>query len=316
MSFILLSDVHLSMKNPKSRLDILPETQWEKLTYVFEFAARHSCPILQAGDLCDNPRSWYLLPLLASFLRSYQKRNVHLYCIFGQHDTYLYSETSRSATITGSLAKGGLLHILTATPTLIEGIEVVGASFGEPVPEPPREGRNTILVVHAPISTRELWPGHKYNSAVVYSKRHPYDLILCGDIHRKFRTIVGTKNKKYCVNTGPLLRREAKEYNFKHKPGFALWTPEATSPLKFINVPCKPATDVLTVEASNTEKKIQRTLNDLAGGLKQANATPNVNIMENLERVLQEHSVHTDSSTNLRIRNLLTDFLQEIDGVT
>ena len=246
MKLVLLSDVHLSWDNPIARKDNLFETQFKKLNFVFDWATDNNANILQAGDLFHRPRSWYLLPVMIDFLKNHSAK---LHCVFGQHDTYLYSEDIRKTTSLGILAKLGLVDILDMHLINEEGVLIVGCSYGKKIPEIEDFGESDpyckILVIHAPISDAPLYPGHELTYARNFLRLHnEYDLILCGDIHKAF--IYGSKGR-YIVNTGPMLRRECNEYNFKHKPHFLVYDTK-TKTLEDVTIPHEPADKVLTRE--------------------------------------------------------------------
>ena len=61
MKLILLSDVHLSSKTPIGRLDDYRKTCLRKFEYVLKYAQKLNAQIVQAGDLFDKPRDWFIL---------------------------------------------------------------------------------------------------------------------------------------------------------------------------------------------------------------------------------------------------------------
>ncbi len=227
MKLVLVSDIHLVDKNPIARIDDLTETQWTKIDFIFDFAKKHSAQILQAGDLCNKPRSWSVLPRLIDAIR---KNKSYIYCCRGQHDDYLYSLTTRDRTILGVLEKAGLIKVLDENPfTLSHGpgddVILYGCSFGAEIPEVGRQkGLFNVLVIHAPILNRAVYPGQKFTMGDKFLKDHPeFDLIICGDIHIQFEAQVGDR---FTFNTGRVVREEATEYNFTHKPSLVLFDTE------------------------------------------------------------------------------------------
>ena len=68
MKFILLSDMHLMERNPVCRLDNIEITQFDKLSYILEYAAINGLPILQAGDFFDRPRCYKVLGSIIFYL--------------------------------------------------------------------------------------------------------------------------------------------------------------------------------------------------------------------------------------------------------
>lgn len=254
MNVITLSDFHLVHSNPSGRLDNLPKDQFRKLVFVLSYAHRYKCAVLQAGDFSDVPRSWYLLPRLAEIFASFP--DVKWYGIFGQHDTYLYSELTRDATTLGVLNKTGLVTILENSPTIVGNLRLYGCSFGMKIPKvkSKKKGFLDVLVIHENVSDKALFNRHKFKNATAFLKRHKrYDLILVGDIHRKFKV---KKGRRRLINTGPIIRTKNTDYNRTHKPGFYVWNTESNK-VKWITIPHEPAEDVFldkTIEFSEVEQ--------------------------------------------------------------
>jgi hypothetical protein len=216
VKFIEVSDLHLVVKNPKARRDDLVVSQFNKLNFILKFAKDHDASILQAGDFFNSPRSWMLLPEVMDVLRRYC---VDIYCVYGQHDTYMYSEETRYRTNLGILAKAGLVKILCDIPESFDDGEVLvyGAHFGSRLPIIDKvKGVYQIGVIHAPIAEAAIYPGQKYWDASQYLARNDgYNNILCADIHRSFNYSIAGRT---ILNTGPIIRKEATEYNFQHLP--------------------------------------------------------------------------------------------------
>lgn len=240
----MFSDGHLSWEQPIGRLDDIKKTQFRKLKFAWDWANKNNAIILTAGDFFDKPRSWYLLPEVINFLKKYPY--VPVYTIFGQHDTYMYHEETRKNTSLGVLESFGLVQILGAEPKTFDyEVALYGASFGQDVPTVVDKNVYNILVIHANIYTGPLWPGHKFTRASSFLSRFggkDFDIVLCGDIHRKF--LYQTK-KRMILNVGPLMRREANEYNFIHKPCFGVLDIDDFS-FELIEIPHESAEKVLT----------------------------------------------------------------------
>jgi len=262
VKLILLSDPHLLSQNPVARKDNLVEVQFEKFEYVLDYAERNEASLLIAGDFCDKPRSWHLLPRIIEMLRS---KRVTVYAVYGQHDTYLYSEATRDATNLGVLAKSGIVTILGKKPIVLGKIHsglpmirIYGCHHGEKVPKTKKIGLN-ILVVHAPIALKPLWSGQHYMDAEDYLDKHKsFDLILCGDIHRKF--LERDENRLIC-NTGPMLRKTAEEYSFEHKPGFFVYDTVDRS-IDWEEISHKKAASVLSRDHIEDPKEVRYMLDD------------------------------------------------------
>jgi DNA repair exonuclease SbcCD nuclease subunit len=270
MKLLLLSDLHLTWHNPVCRLDNLIETQFDKLRFVLDYAERNNLTICQAGDCFDSPRSYYLLEKVMELLRKYK---VNIYAVFGgkRHDTYLYSNETRAATNLGILERSGLVKILDKKPVPLVGsnlenlIHVYGASYGEELPEVKYKGKFNILVIHAPITDSSIIGGMDADDFLLTNS--DYDLILCGDIHRKFAmSCKSKKGLRWIVNTGPMLRDSADLYNFDHEPCFAIFDTDSRS-IEWAVIPHKAAEEVLSRNHLDRKADTVAMLDDFIGAI-------------------------------------------------
>ena len=270
MKFVLLSDLHLSWENPLARMDDLVKVQFEKLRFVLDWSRENGdIPILQAGDFFDSPRGYYILSKLVSVLNSYEVFDKDLiHCVYGQHDTYLYSDTTRNSTNLGVINEVDLVHVLGVWVKW--GIGIIGCSYGQEIDNRDlyyieRKYDTKILIIHAPISTAPLFPGHEITHADKFLEKHPeFDLILCGDIHRDF--IIERKGR-FIVNCGPMLRREATEFNFTHKPHFLVYDTENRT-IEKVEIPHELASKVLSREHIEQKEQTETMLEDFIESVK------------------------------------------------
>ena len=258
MIIISISDIHLVNQNPISRKDNLCETQIKKLKFVLNYAKQNDAIIVINGDWFDSPRSFYTLSQIAELIKDH-----NIYAVYGQHDTYYYSHSTRHATNLGVLNKSNLVTILGPEPIISDDFNLYGCSITEPIPEILDNSKLNILSIHAPISDTALFSTHKFINAEDFLTENNFDIIFCGDIHKKFLI---EKDNKVILNSGPMLRIECTEYNFQHKPGFYLINTE-TKNIKFIEIPHEPADDVLSRLHIVTSIEKKTTLNDFAATL-------------------------------------------------
>jgi len=285
-NFILLSDTHATNQTPVARLDNLEEVFFRKFTYILRLAHRKEWPILIAGDLTHTPRGWNLLFRLIKLLNKYPKARI--YTVFGQHDMYLYADIKKTATNMGILATTNRLTVLNSKPTVINGFKVYGAGWKEPIPKPKAKDKN-ILVIHKSLATHELYPNQKYSDAwrfLVRNKR--YRVILAGDIHRKFYL---EKLKRFMVNTGPLIRYEATEYNiWHHHPGIYIYDPEKNT-MTHKEIPHAKGTSVLSREHLKSKINVGSEFDDLIRNIVKQKARMGSKVETNIKLYLKENIV-------------------------
>ena len=306
MKFILVSDFHLLSKTPVSREDNLVETQFDKLRFILGVAKEEGAVILQAGDFCDAPRSWYLLPELTDILKEY---GVPIYCVFGQHDTYMYNEETRGRTTLGVLQKAGLLTVLDPVIPIVlnnpvggdSDISVYGASFGTNLGRVPSKGF-TVGVAHVSVSDRPLYPNHVYTDAKKYLDQNPeYDLILVADCHRRFEA--SDEKGRVLINTGPILRKEANEYNLTHMPKVVLFDTEKPM-YKWIDVPAEAPQLVLNRDHLERASESKSMLDEFVQNIKDqqekiGSQEYRGTFLDNLWKFTQENEVEKEALTIL-----------------
>jgi DNA repair exonuclease SbcCD nuclease subunit len=289
MRFLCLSDIHLLWDNPVARMDDVKITQFEKLDFVFQYAKKTESTILTAGDFFDKPRSWSLLPEVINFLKKY---NLSIYTIFGQHDTYMYSEETRDRTNLGILAKTGLISLLGEEPIAFENgkVQIYGANFGQKLPCVKQYGL-TIGVVHASISDKSLYPGHIFSSPFDFiSENNKYDFVLCGDIHRSFYF---NYKKQQILNSGPMIRMEATEYNFQHNPKFAVFESDDKS-VEWIEIPHAKAELVLSRDHIERQEEAETLLDDFVKVIGAEYVDMGVSFVDNLMAFTKGNSVEKE----------------------
>ena len=289
MNFVCLSDIHLSSENPEARLDDLVEVQFGKFEFALRYAKEHGAPILHAGDLCHKPRSWFVLPQLIDLLKKYQ---VPFYSIRGQHDDYMYSEETKDRTTLGILVKAGLITRLdTEKGMVVQDTCLFGANFGQKLAKVQRRGF-TVGVIHASISNTALWPGHQYTDAAKFLDDNPdYDFILVGDIHQQF--YVEAQGGRCLLNVGPMLRREATEYNYGHEPSLYFLDTENPKKCKRVTIPHAKAEAVLSRDHIDRKTEAEDLLDDFVREMKEIHPEmegSGVSFVENMLKFAQENN--------------------------
>lgn len=245
--FLLLSDVHATNQTPVGRKDEIIKTFKNKFTFVLNYAKKHNSAILQAGDFFDKSRDWHILHLMSQLLKKYK---VPIYTVCGQHDLYMRSHPQDTPSTLGILNKIGLIKILDEKPTILNNTNIYGCSWKATIPKPDPSKTN-ILVIHAPITTKGLFPRHDFTATNHFmAKNKGWDLILAGDIHIKG---ICQGKKTILANTGPMLRLASNKYNMKHKPCFFIYDTESRK-LKDITIPHQNSTMVLTRKHLDKEK--------------------------------------------------------------
>jgi DNA repair exonuclease SbcCD nuclease subunit len=187
-----------------------------------------------------------------------------------------------------------------------EPLIITGVRWGAQVPkDPPRASRAPhVMIIHAPIAEAPVFERHDYIDARGFAEKHRgYDLILCGDIHRHF--CVRTK-WNVIVNTGPMMRREATEYNFIHEPCFYVWDTETKELIREI-IPHRPAEEILSRKHLEVQQDIKTLLSDFVEKVKKtlSKEAPGVDVMANFKRAFE--TLDLPASTKELIMEVVND---------
>lgn len=262
MKLILLSDPHLTSKQPRSRLDNVLSTSLKKIEYVFRYANRIKAHILCSGDLSNTSRDILLLFKLISIITKYS--NVKLLNIWGQHEQS--NRNKNVPTLLGILLRAKLITILNnKNQYKIDNTNIYGCGWKEKIPKV-ISTKNNVLVIHAPIAIKPLWQGHQYYSAERFlEKNDEFDLILCGDIHRSF--LISKEDRIIC-NTGPMMRLDATKYNLTHKPKFYIYDTE-TKKIQIKIIPHEESNVVLNTNHLEFNNKEEESLGNIFVNTKQ-----------------------------------------------
>jgi hypothetical protein len=285
--------------SPEGRKDDVVGAQKIKVDYLLDWCAKHNAYLFVAGDFTHQSRSWYLMDFWLTFLRQ-QKGDVRIFSIYGQHDTYMYSETTRGATVLGALINAGVVEHLTPVGTsFLEfdiPVRVFGVNYGQAIPDITTVGEVQdvkILLIHQMIVPHKIWAGQEgyIYAPELLNTYTEFDLILCGDCHRKFLFKSVDGKERYICNTGPMTRYEADEYNFKHKPGFYSYN-IATRKLKWHTLPHEPAENVLSRKHIDKREGRLFMLGEFVGAVKSKQFDSGTSYKQNIRNLVKSEKVN------------------------
>jgi DNA repair exonuclease SbcCD nuclease subunit len=296
MRYILLSDLHLTCDTPIARKDNIEETWKRKLMAVFRYSVYENIPIIVAGDFFDKPRDWKTLSEFIKLLNEWNPKPFIL-SVFGQHDMYLYSK-NREQTSLGILINSGLVTELGVSNASDHSI--YGCSWGQEIPKPDRD-KPSILVIHRNISDAPLFPGHEYTNAEMFLKSLPeYQVIVCGDIHKRFFSKSPT-SERIIVNPGPLLRMEATEYNMGYVPKFAILDTDFQR-VTWVPIPHEPSEVVLTRKHIENKRETENMLDEFI-----KNVSVDHKITFSFKENLQEYL--TTNSISQQVKDIISEVI-------
>jgi len=304
MKIVCLGDLHLLWDKPIARRDNAHQTQAGKVKFVMDWAVRHRAIVIQPGDFFDTARSWHLTSAYSRFFSEYYDL-LTINAVFGQHDTYMYSDRTRSATGLGVLIANDLVKLLTEEPLVIGESHIYGASFGQEIPMVKDKEKLNILAIHKMIVDQKLWPGQEdYIYAEDFLEKHRnYNLIICGDCHRKFYF---ERKGRIIVNSGPLFRKEADDYNMnKARPGFYVYD-TSDQGLEWVEVPHEPADKVLSRAHLDRQEEANEAMEEFISSMSVNDGNfKNVDFVSNLVSFLERNEMEQD------VKDILSELMDE-----
>ena len=122
-NFILVSDGHLTSKQPKNRRDDITIASIKKFKFLANIMEARNAVILQTGDLTNTSRDFPMLLHIIKELTPYKETKI--YFVKGEHDQH---HRSNKASIMDILIEIGVGKLLTSKPTIISKAHIYGRS--------------------------------------------------------------------------------------------------------------------------------------------------------------------------------------------
>ena len=290
MKLLIIGDLHLRDTTPQCR------TEQEfggvclgKLGQIARIAEREFCQsAVQVGDFCHSARpSLGLLARTISVLRGWSS-GIPLRVIHGQHDLLYHSPAAADRSAIRLLEEAveyffalPLGHTYGGWPFIF-----TGAPFGSAPPPPPKDNSFKVLVAHAMVGDRPLYPGHDLTGPEEYVKRHPgYDLYCLGDYHYPFSVKVGDA---WVINPGAVMRLTADERDRTRRPKVVLYNMETNEP-EDVYLDVTPEAEAFDLMRKATPTREAR-YSDLARALRRTGGA-GVSFKENLAKAFEDQDV-------------------------
>jgi predicted phosphodiesterase len=187
-------------------------------------------------------------------------KHLKLDIVWGNHDVAGVSALTLPTSPLSVLKSAGVINLLNNEPytppqTLHQtgNITIYGAGFGEEIPIPKDVIAYNILVIHAMIGNRQLFPSQELENPKRFLKQNPgYSLIICGHYHYRF---IETFEGRAILNAGALVRESISEFDTNHKPGIVIFDTD-TNKAEVIELTFEPVEKVFdltpTVKRDNT----------------------------------------------------------------
>uniref|UniRef100_A0A6M3M2W3 Putative calcineurin-like phosphoesterase n=1 Tax=viral metagenome TaxID=1070528 RepID=A0A6M3M2W3_9ZZZZ len=294
MNILCLGDFHLTSDRPVNRVDDWWGTVKGKLQFVLDTAKQVKASVIIApGDFTDSPSLPYsTYSSILSILQDYLNPNLIMLSCFGQHDMrYRTKENSALRALETALTPD--FQIIEANEEIcIDNTLFYGTSYGEEVQDFSEDTRFKVMIVHKMIIEEKLWSTQTgYETSTVFIRRHPYNLIVCGDNHQPFTA--ETKGGRVLINCGAMLRNSIDLID--HKPFVVLFDTN-TKKYEKIYIPIKEGTEVFQMDTIEKTKERDKNLETFILGLSE-NKSTDLTFEDNLRQYIEENKVDSAVST-------------------
>ncbi len=278
---IICSDIHLTLKQPKSWTTDYLKAQDEAFKHIRRLQKKHNCPVIVPGDLFDK---WNCSHELVAWC--FDNLPKEIVCIAGNHDLPYHKLELLSRTPLNVLYRASRVLLPPYRFKHSDGrlIALRGYPYGTSLGE--YKGRKCyrhIALCH--VMTYNKFKPFKGctsdNASQVIKKLKGYDLIVTGDNHIPFTKKVGNQ---LLVNPGSLLPTKADQID--HKPRVYLWNAESNTVVK----------KYLPIEIHMTRKHIEAKQQDshrIEAFVKKLKKNKNITLdyKENLKRTISKNKV-------------------------
>ena len=227
MKILFFTDTHYHDKKPSSRIDDYIKSQYNKTLEIFDIAKKEKVDyIIHGGDLFDipNPR----VKVVTKYGQLFQKQNIPIYVISGNHDVYGYNKDSIDSTMLGLLKDFDIVKLLDKHDSVI--IEKENVKVGIcPRPYHSRidsenkkdyfpermDVDHQILVIHSMLMDKPYLKEVEHTTIDQIISTN-CDIVLSGHYHIGFGIV--RKNNKFFINPGSLMRMTNSFDEIKRKP--------------------------------------------------------------------------------------------------
>ena len=230
MKILIVGDLHLKTKSPRRRREAdFAEVGLGKLRQILKMP--HDV-VVQVGDFFDSPDP--SKGLIAGVIELLDDRDPWL-AIHGQHDLRYHSQEAAGRSALRVLEAAGRVKLLDFGESMLfdglhQDVTFYGAGFGQRPGSLRKTGDDqfNVLISHAMVGDKPLWPGHDLTGPEQYVCKHPgYNLYVLGDFHYPFSTKVGNS---WVINAGAVLRLTADTRDRTRKPKVVLFDTETNEP--------------------------------------------------------------------------------------
>lgn len=220
MKFLFMTDTHININGPKSRIDDYEQSLENKFNEMIEIAQNEKVDyILHGGDLFDKPDVTPRVVIkFGQILQKFQKK---IYVISGNHDIFGYNPNTLNRSMLGILNGLGIVEVISKDhPIILEDtnlrIQVSAVPYQYDVdtnlqyyyPERSQNVNFHILMTHSMLLEKKFIDSVPH-IIIDEIKNTTGDLVLAGHYHTGFGVI--KLGNKVFVNPGSIARTNNSE---------------------------------------------------------------------------------------------------------
>ena len=204
--FVFYTDLHLSGKVPRHRLDDFPATMVEKLREVYQIAKDRACDFVAFGGDFYNTHRVFSYDIIGDAIDIIRDSGLVTYSCIGEHDLYGHNlKTYPSSTLAFFVRCCRPFQII-QEPVELGDVVLYAKHEPDAIADAMKQevdpSKYNILVCHELITNQRPMFDIISTSSL---KNCPFDLVVSGDLHDGYET--HEANGTWFVNPGSLARR-------------------------------------------------------------------------------------------------------------
>jgi DNA repair exonuclease SbcCD nuclease subunit len=190
MKFVFYTDVQLSGKTPRHRIDDYPQALIDKMAEIYQAAIDENADFLVCGGDIFNSHRIFNYDLLNAIMDIMQDSGLETYITIGQHDILGYNrKTYKSSALAFVVGRHCNLHIIWE-PVTIGDVQLIASHVWEDPKEastyPLDDSKYKVLVAHHLLTNKKTMFDTVNTGDFAKWMREggaEYNMVLSGDLH-------------------------------------------------------------------------------------------------------------------------------------
>lgn len=309
MNILAVGDVHISGKNPFSRLDDVTELQFKKLKEIVDISNKFGVPIINTGDIFHTALVANSITALTGDILSHL--NNPWYFIFGNHDLQYHSLEMIERTSLG---------VIWANNQMVKHISEITQDYD--CPEWAYIDWNNEYLIDSPyllahraivdnrLVSKNSWIMEDKNFCQAADELKKYSLIICGHWHKPYEFY---HENTFVLNPGPVIRRNIVEQEQPRVVSLNIDDPQSRVSIQLQSA---PATGKIMRETGESDpiKIYSDQITELTEKIKEGDLIKSNKFIDNLTAAIDSGEILNEQDTE-EMRDIIATVEERKEGV-